>query len=86
MNFLNSLMLEVRRQKIATPAFLLTLLAMIMLPLPPAVLDVLIERCRRTDSWPSRVGSVHGWGMAVKAIQSCVAMSARRRGVPRWAR
>ncbi|KQY19054.1 flagellar biosynthesis protein FlhA [Massilia sp. Root133] len=41
MNFLNSLMLELRRQKIATPAFLLTLLAMIMLPLPPAVLDVL---------------------------------------------
>jgi flagellar biosynthesis protein FlhA len=34
-------MLELRRQKIATPAFLLTLLAMIMLPLPPAVLDVL---------------------------------------------
>ena len=41
MNFLNSLMLELRRQKIATPAFLLTLLAMIMLPLPPVVLDVL---------------------------------------------
>jgi flagellar biosynthesis protein FlhA len=41
MNFLNSLMLEVRRQKIATPAFLLTLLAMIMLPLAPVVLDVL---------------------------------------------
>ncbi|MCS0582418.1 flagellar biosynthesis protein FlhA [Massilia pinisoli] len=34
-------MLEVRRQKIATPAFLLTLLAMIMLPLAPVVLDVL---------------------------------------------
>jgi flagellar biosynthesis protein FlhA len=41
MNFLNSLMLEVRRQKVATPAFLLTLLAMIMLPLAPVVLDVL---------------------------------------------
>ena len=41
MNFLNSLMVELRRQKVATPAFLLTLLAMIMLPLPPAVLDVL---------------------------------------------
>ncbi len=41
MNFLNSLMLELRRQKIATPAFLLTILAMIMLPLPPVLLDVL---------------------------------------------
>jgi len=41
MNFINSLMVELRRQKIATPAFLLTLLAMIMLPLPPALLDVL---------------------------------------------
>jgi flagellar biosynthesis protein FlhA len=34
-------MLELRRQKIATPAFLLTILAMIMLPLPPVLLDVL---------------------------------------------
>jgi len=41
MNFLNSLMIELRRQKIATPAFLLTILAMIMLPLPPVLLDVL---------------------------------------------
>jgi flagellar biosynthesis protein FlhA len=41
MNFLNSLMVELRRQKIATPTFLLTLLAMIMLPLPPVVLDIL---------------------------------------------
>ena len=41
MNFLNSLMVELRRQKIATPAFLLTILAMIMLPLPPVLLDVL---------------------------------------------
>jgi flagellar biosynthesis protein FlhA len=41
MNFLNSLMLELRRQKIATPAFLLTILAMIMLPLPPVLLDIL---------------------------------------------
>ncbi len=41
MNFLNGLMLELRRQKIATPAFLLTILAMIMLPLPPVLLDVL---------------------------------------------
>jgi flagellar biosynthesis protein FlhA len=38
---MRSLMVELRRQKIATPAFLLTLLAMIMLPLPPALLDVL---------------------------------------------
>ncbi|WP_075794962.1 flagellar biosynthesis protein FlhA [Massilia putida] len=41
MNFLNSLLLELRRQKIATPAFLLTILAMIMLPLPPVLLDIL---------------------------------------------
>jgi flagellar biosynthesis protein FlhA len=41
MNFLNSLMTELRRQKFATPGFLLALLAMIMLPLPPALLDVL---------------------------------------------
>jgi flagellar biosynthesis protein FlhA len=41
MNLINSLMVELRRQKIATPAFLLTLLAMIMLPLPPVVLDIL---------------------------------------------
>ncbi|MCS0629876.1 flagellar biosynthesis protein FlhA [Telluria mixta] len=34
-------MLELRRQKFATPAFLLTILAMIMLPLPPVLLDVL---------------------------------------------
>jgi flagellar biosynthesis protein FlhA len=41
MNLINSLILELRRQKIATPAFLLTILAMIMLPLPPVLLDVL---------------------------------------------
>jgi len=41
MNLINGLMVELRRQKIATPAFLLTLLAMIMLPLPPVVLDIL---------------------------------------------
>jgi flagellar biosynthesis protein FlhA len=41
MNTINSLMAELRRQKFATPAFLLTLLAMIMLPLPPVLLDVL---------------------------------------------
>jgi flagellar biosynthesis protein FlhA len=32
---------ELRRQKFATPAFLLTILAMIMLPLPPVLLDIL---------------------------------------------
>src|SRR4051794_5937809 len=32
---------ELRRQKFATPAFLLVILAMIMLPLPPVLLDVL---------------------------------------------
>jgi flagellar biosynthesis protein FlhA len=41
MNTINSLMTELRRQKFAMPAFLLTLLAMIMLPLPPVLLDVL---------------------------------------------
>jgi flagellar biosynthesis protein FlhA len=41
MNLINSLLLELRRQKFATPAFLLTILAMIMLPLPPVLLDVL---------------------------------------------
>jgi flagellar biosynthesis protein FlhA len=41
MNMMTSLMVELRRQKFATPAFLLTLLAMIMLPLPPVLLDVL---------------------------------------------
>ncbi|GAA5024508.1 hypothetical protein GCM10025794_10110 [Massilia kyonggiensis] len=61
MNFLNSLMLELRRQKIATPAFLLTLLAMIMLPLPPAVLDVLFfavggEQCLRSEGEGGEAG------------------------------
>jgi flagellar biosynthesis protein FlhA len=41
MNMINSLMAELRRQKFATPVFLLMLLAMIMLPLPPVLLDVL---------------------------------------------
>jgi flagellar biosynthesis protein FlhA len=41
MNLLNSLVLQLRRQKYATPAFLLMILAMIMLPLPPVLLDVL---------------------------------------------
>ena len=38
---IQSLLAELRRQKFATPAFLLTILAMIMLPLPPVLLDVL---------------------------------------------
>jgi len=41
MNLIQSLLVELRRQKFATPAFLLTILAMIMLPLPPVLLDVL---------------------------------------------
>jgi len=41
MNVIQSLLLELRRQKFATPAFLVTILAMIMLPLPPVLLDVL---------------------------------------------
>src|SRR3954468_2370354 len=41
MSFLNSLLAEVRRHKFATPAFLLVILAMIILPLPPLLLDVL---------------------------------------------
>ena len=40
-NPISGLIAELRRQKFATPAFLLTLLAMIMLPLPPVLLDVL---------------------------------------------
>jgi flagellar biosynthesis protein FlhA len=40
-NTLTNLIAELRRQKYATPAFLLTILAMIMLPLPPVLLDVL---------------------------------------------
>jgi flagellar biosynthesis protein FlhA len=41
MNLLTNLAAELRRQKFATPVFLLMILAMIMLPLPPSVLDVL---------------------------------------------
>jgi flagellar biosynthesis protein FlhA len=41
MNSLTNLIAELRRQKYATPAFLLIILAMIMLPLPPVLLDVL---------------------------------------------
>jgi flagellar biosynthesis protein FlhA len=41
MNFLNRLVAEARRHKFATPAFLLVILAMIILPLPPVLLDVM---------------------------------------------
>jgi flagellar biosynthesis protein FlhA len=41
MNSLNAFVAELRRQKFAAPVFLLMLLGMIMLPLPPVLLDVL---------------------------------------------
>ncbi len=41
MNFLNSLVAEMRRHKFATPVFVMSILAMIILPLPPILLDVL---------------------------------------------
>ncbi|QBE65659.1 flagellar biosynthesis protein FlhA [Pseudoduganella lutea] len=41
MNFLNSLVVELRRHKFATPLFVMSILAMIILPLPPILLDVL---------------------------------------------
>jgi flagellar biosynthesis protein FlhA len=41
MNLLNRIVAELRRHKFATPLFLLTILAMIILPLPPLLLDVL---------------------------------------------
>ena len=41
MNSLNALVAELRRQKYAAPVFILMLLGMIMLPLPPVLLDVL---------------------------------------------
>ena len=41
MNFLNRLVAEMRRHKFATPMFLLVILAMIILPLPPVLLDIL---------------------------------------------
>ncbi|MFZ6647557.1 flagellar biosynthesis protein FlhA [Undibacterium sp. TJN25] len=41
MNFLNRIVAELRRHKFATPLFLLVILAMIILPLPPILLDVL---------------------------------------------
>ncbi|TWI67580.1 flagellar biosynthesis protein FlhA [Pseudoduganella lurida] len=41
MNFLNALVAELRRHKFATPLFVMSILAMIILPLPPILLDVL---------------------------------------------
>jgi flagellar biosynthesis protein FlhA len=41
MNFLSRLAAEARRHKFATPLFLLVVLGMIILPLPPVLLDVL---------------------------------------------
>ncbi|MDQ1816188.1 flagellar biosynthesis protein FlhA [Massilia sp. CCM 9210] len=41
MSFLNSLLGELKRHKFATPVFLLVILSMIILPLPPVLLDVL---------------------------------------------
>jgi flagellar biosynthesis protein FlhA len=41
MNFLNRLGDEMRRHRVATPVFLLLILAMVILPLPPVLLDVL---------------------------------------------
>jgi flagellar biosynthesis protein FlhA len=40
-NFFKTLIEEARRHKFATPAFLLMILAMIILPLPPVLLDVM---------------------------------------------
>jgi len=40
-NFFKTLIAEARRHKFATPAFLLIILAMIILPLPPILLDVM---------------------------------------------
>ena len=41
MNTINSVIQELRRQKYAAPVFLIALLGMIILPLPPILLDVL---------------------------------------------
>jgi flagellar biosynthesis protein FlhA len=41
MNAINAMVAELRRQKYAAPIFLLMLMGMIMLPLPPVLLDVL---------------------------------------------
>lgn len=41
MNPIRRIVEEMRRHKFVTPLFLLTILAMIILPLPPVLLDVL---------------------------------------------
>ncbi|MRV74793.1 flagellar type III secretion system protein FlhA [Duganella sp. FT92W] len=41
MNLLNRIVTELRRHKFATPLFVLAILGMIILPLPPALLDIL---------------------------------------------
>ena len=41
MNFLNRIVAEMRRHKFATPIFVMAILGMIILPLPPVLLDVL---------------------------------------------
>jgi flagellar biosynthesis protein FlhA len=41
MNFLKTLAIEMRRHKYATPIFVMAILGMIILPLPPVLLDVL---------------------------------------------
>ena len=41
MSLLNSLLVEIKRHKFATPVFLMVIMAMIILPLPPVLLDVL---------------------------------------------
>ncbi|MYN10735.1 flagellar biosynthesis protein FlhA [Pseudoduganella aquatica] len=41
MNFLNRIVAELRRHKFATPLFVMAILGMIILPLPPVLLDVL---------------------------------------------
>ncbi|HEY0488493.1 MAG TPA: flagellar biosynthesis protein FlhA [Telluria sp.] len=41
MSFLNTMLAELKRHKYATPVFLMVIMAMIILPLPPILLDVL---------------------------------------------
>ena len=41
MSFLNTMLAELKRHKYATPVFLMVIMAMIILPLPPVLLDVL---------------------------------------------
>ena len=41
MSFLNTMLGELKRHKFATPVFLMVIMAMIILPLPPVLLDVL---------------------------------------------